>query len=321
MLIGYHASHEQFSPSELLCFVQAAERAGFGAVMTSDHIAPWSEEQGNSGNNWAWLGAALATTSVPFGSLAIPGGWRYHPALLAHLAGTLAEMYPNRFRWIAVGSGEALNESVVGSGWPEKAERDARLRAGAGIVRDLLRGETVTVRYPWFAVEEAKLWSLPERPPAIFGAALSAKTAGWMGDWVDGLITVRKSKESMQELVGRFEDNGGHGKPLVLQLQVSWAMSSEEARLAAWERWRNAAVPPTVLADLKRPKDFDEVTNTLRPEDIEEFVPLITEGSELLEIISELASCGFEEVYLHNVSLDQHGFMRFMAQEVLPHIR
>ncbi|MDF0664056.1 MULTISPECIES: TIGR03885 family FMN-dependent LLM class oxidoreductase [unclassified Rhizobium] len=321
MLIGYHASHEQFSPSELLNFVQAAERAGFGAIMTSDHIAPWSEQQGNSGNNWAWLGAALATTSLPFGSLAIPGGWRYHPALLAHLAGTLAQMYPNRFGWIAVGSGEALNESVVGSGWPEKAERDARLRAGADIVRDLLRGETVTVRHPWFAVEEAKLWSLPAQPPEIFGAALTAKTAGWMADWVDGLITVRKSKESMQELVGRFEDNGGRGKPLVLQLQVSWAASKEEARLAAWQQWRSAAAPPTVLADLKRPKDFDEFTKNLSPADMDELILMITDGSELLEILGEVALCGFEEIYVHNVSRDQYGFLRFMAQEVLPHIR
>lgn len=102
--------------------------------------------------------------------------------------------------------------------------------------------------------------------PRRFGAALTAKTAGWMGDWDDGLITVRKSKQSMQELVGRFENNGGGCKPLVLQLQVSWAASKEEA---AWEQWRSAAVPPTVLADLKRPKDFEEFTKNPRPDDVD----------------------------------------------------
>lgn len=96
MIIGYHASHEQFAPSALLEYVQAAERGGFQAVMTSDHIAPWSVRQGNSGNNWAWLGAPLANTTLPFGSLSIPGGWRYHPVMLAHLIATLAEMFPSR---------------------------------------------------------------------------------------------------------------------------------------------------------------------------------------------------------------------------------
>ncbi|MDR6820783.1 alkanesulfonate monooxygenase SsuD/methylene tetrahydromethanopterin reductase-like flavin-dependent oxidoreductase (luciferase family) [Neorhizobium sp. 2083] len=100
MMLGYHASHEQFSPRELLNYVKAAETAGFQAITTSDHIAPWSKRQANAGNNWAWLGAAMMATSLPFGSLAIPGGWRYHPAVLAHLVATLAEMFPGRLRWI-----------------------------------------------------------------------------------------------------------------------------------------------------------------------------------------------------------------------------
>lgn len=141
MMLGYHASHEQFSPSELLNYVKAAETAGFHAIMTSDHIAPWSKRQANAGNNWAWLGAAMMATSLPFGSLAIPGGWRYHPAVLAHLVATLAEMFPGRLRWIAAGSGEALNEHVVGQGWPDKAERNDRLLAGTNIIRALMRGE------------------------------------------------------------------------------------------------------------------------------------------------------------------------------------
>jgi G6PDH family F420-dependent oxidoreductase len=162
MLIGYHASHEQFSASQLLDYVQAAERAGFQAVMTSDHLAPWSERQGNSGNNWAWLGAAMAKTTLPFGSLAIPGGWRYHPVVLAHLIATLSEMFPERLRWIALGSGEALNENAVGHGWPAKTERNDRLEAGSQIIRALLAGEMVTSDHPRLKTDQAKLWSLPE---------------------------------------------------------------------------------------------------------------------------------------------------------------
>ena len=115
-------------PEPVAILVRQAEAAGFGAVMTSDHFAPWSERQGNSGNNWAWLGEAMASTSLPFGSLAIPGGPRYHPAVLAQIIATLSEMFPDRLRWIAAGSGEALNESVVGRGWPEK---NAEVASGA----------------------------------------------------------------------------------------------------------------------------------------------------------------------------------------------
>jgi alkanesulfonate monooxygenase SsuD/methylene tetrahydromethanopterin reductase-like flavin-dependent oxidoreductase (luciferase family) len=155
MLIGYHASHEQFSASQLLDYVQAAERAGFQAIMTSDHLAPWSERQRYSGNNWAWLGAAMAKTSLPFGSLAIPGGWRYHPVVLAHLVATLSEMFPERLRWIALGSEEALNENAVGRGWPDKAERNARLEAGYEIMRALLAGDAVSSDHRQLKTEEA----------------------------------------------------------------------------------------------------------------------------------------------------------------------
>lgn len=318
MKIGYHASHEQYAPSELLKLAQAAEEAGFGAVMTSDHIAPWSARQGNSGNNWAWLGAAMAKTSLPFGSLAIPGGWRYHPVVLAHLVATLAELFPGRLRWIAVGSGEALNEHVVGAGWPDKEERNARLVAGAEIMRSLLGGDEVNLSKSFFEVDQAKLWSLPKEPPLIFGAALTEKTAEWMGSWADGLITVRKSAGELAELVTSFRSGGGKGKPLALQLQISWAENKDEARMAAWEQWRNAAAPPSCLSDLRLPQDFDRATESVKPEDIDEVIPLITSGDELLPIIDEISSLGFQEIFIHSVSRDQMGFLRFMADEVFP---
>jgi len=320
MLIGYHASHEQFPPSRLLALAKAAEDAGFGGIMTSDHIAPWSERQANSGNNWAWLGAALATTSLPFSSLAIPGGWRYHPVVLAHTIATLAEMYPDRLRWIAVGSGEAMNEAVVGDGWPDKTQRNERLFAGTEIMRALLRGDTVSARHPWFAAEEAKLWSRPARSPQFFGAALTPATAAWMGSWADGLITVWKSKAAVMEVLDAFDVNGGAGKPRVLQLQVAWATNKEVARIAAWQNWRNAAAPSNCLAELKLPRDFDAVTRDIVPEEMDKVIPLIVHGEELLALIDTAGSCGFDEIYIHNVSLDQEGFLWFMAREVFPYL-
>ncbi|CAN7621849.1 TIGR03885 family FMN-dependent LLM class oxidoreductase [Neorhizobium sp. LjRoot104] len=316
MLIGYHASHEQFSPSELLEYVQAAERAGFQAVMTSDHLAPWSARQGNSGNNWVWLGAAMAKTNLPFGSLAIPGGWRYHPVVLAHLVATLSEMFPERLRWIALGSGEALNEHAVGRGWPDKTERNERLEAGSDIIRSLLAGATVSSDHPSLRTDQAKLWSLPEKPPILFGAALTPGTASRLGEWADGLVTVRKPVHEMKQIIEAFRTTGGGGKPLALQLQVSWAPTVDEARMAAWHEWRNAAVKPDLLAELKTPEEFDAALQDVSPEELDEFIPLITNGRDLLDLIEESAVCGFNEIYIHNVSRDQHGFMGFMAEQV-----
>jgi coenzyme F420-dependent glucose-6-phosphate dehydrogenase len=318
MIIGYHASHEQFAPSDLLTYVQAAEDAGFQAIMTSDHISPWLRRQGNSGNNWAWLGAAMARTSLPFGSLAIPGGWRYHPVVLAHLVATISEMFPDRLRWIAMGSGEALNEHVTGGKWPEKAERNARLQAGTEVVRRLLQGEEVVHRDSWFAVDKARLWSLPTRSPALFAAALSEETAQWAGEWSDGLVTINRPKQKLLSFVDSYRSGGGQGKPLALQVQVSWAETEASARAAAFEEWRNASLPPASLADLPMPEDFEQATYHLKPEDIDEVIPLVTAPATLLDIISAAETSGFEQLFIHNVSRDQIGFLQFMKRQVLP---
>ena len=140
--IGFHASHEQFGPDRLLRLVQSAEAAGFDAAMCSDHWAPWSEVQGESGFAWSWLGAAMATTALPFGVVNAPGQ-RYHPAIIAQAAATLNVMFPDRF-WIAVGSGQLLNEHITGEAWPIKDDRNARLRESADVMRRLWAGEAVT---------------------------------------------------------------------------------------------------------------------------------------------------------------------------------
>src|SRR4029078_3226220 len=125
-VFGFHCSHEQIDPAQLLLDVQQAERAGFTAGMSSDHFSPWSTRQGEYGFSWSFLGAALATTQLPFGIVNAPGQ-RYHPAIIAQAIATLAEMFPGRF-WAALGSGAASNEHITGGGWPPKATRDARLR-------------------------------------------------------------------------------------------------------------------------------------------------------------------------------------------------
>src|SRR5690606_36665869 len=168
---GFHASHEQNAPSQLLRDVQQAERAGFDMAMCSDHFAPWSTRQGHSGFAWSWLGAALATTNLRFGTVNAPGQ-RYHPAIVAQASATLAEMFPGRF-WVALGSGQNMNEHITGAKWIGKDQRQERLEESVEGIRRLHAGEEVTYRGRHVTVERARVYSLPPEPPALIGPALS----------------------------------------------------------------------------------------------------------------------------------------------------
>jgi G6PDH family F420-dependent oxidoreductase len=186
-VIGFHASHEQVHPGALLDAVRHAEQVGFTAAMCSDHFAPWNPRQGHSGFAWSWLGAALASTGLPFGAVNAPGQ-RYHPAIVAQAIATLDAMFPGRF-WVALGSGEAINEHITGDRWPRKAERDVRLRECVEIIRALLAGEEVT-HQGRVSVDRARLWTLPERMPQLIAPAVTVATARAAADWADGLVTL-----------------------------------------------------------------------------------------------------------------------------------
>ena len=167
-VIGFHNSHEQIHPAQLLRDVQHAEQVGFTAAMCSDHLVPWNPRQGHSGFAWSWLGAALATTGLPFGAVNAPGQ-RYHPAIVAQAIATLGAMFPGRF-WVALGTGEASNEHITGDRWPRKEVRNARLRECVDVIRALLAGEEVS-HDGLVTVDRARLWTLPAEPPKLYGAA------------------------------------------------------------------------------------------------------------------------------------------------------
>ncbi len=318
--IGYHCSHEQFPPDRLLRLVRRAEEAGFTSAMCSDHFHPWSAEQGESGFAWSFLGAALESTSLAFGVVTVPGGWRYSPAIVAQAAATLDCMYPGRF-WIAPGSGEALNERIVGLPWPHKAERNARLQEAVDIIRALWRGETVTST-GLVRVEEATLYTRPRGdPPLIVGAALSPETARWMGEWADGLITVAADRETMTGVVDAFREGGGDGKPIFLQAQHAWAPDDETAAREAWEQWRTVSFPSTVLGELRTPQQFDAMARYVRPDDLHTKIRISSDPARHAAWIREYLDLGFQEINVHNVTTHQEGFIDAFGERVLPELR
>src|ERR687895_1306967 len=234
-LIGIHCSHEQIPPRDLLAAVRHAEEAGFRAAMSSDHFSPWSERQGESGFAWSFLGAALASTSLPYGVVNAPGQ-RYHPAIVAQASATLAAMYPGRL-WVALGTGEASNEHITGDGWPRKDVRNARLRECVDVIRALLRGEEVS-HDGLVRVDRARVWTLPDEVPPLGGAAVSAQTAAWCAGWADGLITINQPVETLRKVVSAYRDAGGRGR-LHLQVHLSWDPDPDRAEAIAHDQWRS----------------------------------------------------------------------------------
>ncbi|MDQ2674099.1 MAG: TIGR03885 family FMN-dependent LLM class oxidoreductase [Chloroflexota bacterium] len=317
-VIGFHASHEQFRPDRLLRLVQAAEDAGFDAAMCSDHWGPWSEAQGESGFAWSWLGAALATTSLPFGVVNAPGQ-RYHPAIIAQAAATLNVMFPDRF-WIAIGSGQLLNEHITGERWPPKEERNERLREAAEVMRRLWAGETVS-HEGHVTVSEATLWTRPERPPMLVAAAVTPPTAAWVAEWADALITVVQPDEQLDAVVDAFRSNGGADKPMYLQVHLAYAPTVDEARAAAFEQWRQNTLPNSVMTELALPSQISAAATHVTPDDLDGAVRISSDLGQHIEWLQRDVQRGFEGLYLHEVGPEQERFVEVFGREVLPRLR
>lgn len=314
---GFHASHEQIHPAELLRAVQQAEQAGFEMAMCSDHFAPWSDRQGHSGFAWSWLGAALATTNLRFGVVNAPGQ-RYHAAIVAQAIATLGAMFPGRF-WAALGSGENSNEHITGDPWPVKEIRDDRLVETVGVIRRLLAGEEVT-HHGLITVDRARIWTLPEEPPALIGPAVTPATAKRAASWADGLITINQPHDVLRRIIDEYRSAGGRG-PLALQVHVSWAPTQDEAEHLAYDQWRSNVFPPPVCWDLATPEHFDVAASHVRPEDVHRSVLVSADLGRQAEQIAEMADLGFDEVYLHHVGQQQEAFIDTFGEQVLPQLR
>ena len=317
-IIGYHCSHEQFSPSALVRLAQRAEQAGFNAALSSDHFHPWSEAQGESGFAWTFLGAVMQATRLQFGVVCAPGQ-RYHPAILAQAAATVAELFPERF-WIACGSGQAVNEAITGEGWPAKEKRNARLRECVDVMRALWAGEMVT-HYGLVTVEEAKLYTRPAKPPMIVGAAITEKTAEWVGSWADALITVSRPAEEQRKVIDAFERGGGEGKPMFVKAQVSYDRTDEDAIRGAHEQWRVNIFESSVLTDLRSPAQFDTLGAHVQPNELDGKVRMSSDVQRHIDWIAQDFELGFSAVYLHNVNREQELFIDIFGEKVLPQFR
>lgn len=277
---------------------------------------PWLPEQGHSGFTWSWLSSALQATNLSFGTVTAPGQ-RYHPVTTAHAIATLAEMYPSRI-WVALGTGEALNEHVTDDEWLPKPQRRERLRECVGIMRALFAGEMVTHR-GHVRVRKAKLYTRPKEMPQLFGAALTVETAKWAGQWADGLITVAAEPAKLRELIGAFRETAG-AKPVYVQVALSYAPTEREAEAQAMA-WRNAAVGDSdTKADLEMPEHFAARCEDMDLDKLRRGVRISSSRQQHVDWIAGDFEAGADQVFVHHVgpSTDlQHMFFRELAPDLL----
>ena len=314
--LGYALSSEEHRPGDLVRYATAAEASGFGFALISDHFHPWTDNQGQSPFVWSVLGGiAQATEHLRIGTGVTCPTFRLHPALVAHAAATMADMMPGRF-FLGVGSGENLNEHILGDNWPPVGIRLRMLEEAVGIIRDLFTGDLVTHDGEYYTVHTARLYTLPEQPPPIMVAAsgpMAAELAGRIGD---GLISTAPDSEVMDA----FQRNGGQG-PRFGMVHVCWGPDEAEATKTAHRQWVNAAIGGELGQELPLPAHFEHAAETVRPEDVAEKVVCGPDPERHRAKIREYVEAGFDHVYVHQIGPDQEGFFRFYADEVLPKLQ
>ncbi|MGW2262323.1 LLM class F420-dependent oxidoreductase [Streptomyces sp. NPDC004749] len=316
--IGYTMMTEQAGPRALVEHVVGAERAGFDFSVTSDHYFPWLESQGHAPYAWSVLGAAAqATSRIPLMTYVTCPTTRYHPAVVAQKAATMQLLSEGRFR-LGLGSGENLNEHVVGAGWPAPHVRLEMLQEAVEIIRALFGGGPVNHHGAHFDVENAKLWDLPEAPPPI-GIAVSGRRscelAGRLGDLVI-------ATEPRAELVKLFDEGGGAGKPRVGQLPVCYDTDRDAAVARAHDQFRWFAGGWPVNSELPGPTAFAGATSFVRPEDVAETIPCGDDVDAFVEAVKPYVDAGFTEIALVQIGGEhQRPFLDWSEKTLLPALR
>ena len=316
---GYTMMTEQSRPDQLVSDVVAAEAAGFDFSVCSDHFQPWLAEQGHAGYAWSILGAAAqATDRIGLMTYVTCPSIRYHPAIVAQKAATLAILSRNRFR-LGLGSGENLNEHVVGERWPAVGVRHEMLAESVQIIAALLDGESsVNFRGRHFDIEQAKLWDLPDQRLPIGIAVSGEQSCTLAGQHADLMIAV----EPRPELGEMFDAAGGAGKPRVGQIALSYDPDRKTAVQRAHEQFRWFGLGWKVNADLPNPESFDAATAFVTPEQVGEQLGCGPDIEEHVEKIRPFLQADFTEVALVQIGGDhQDAFIQWAQAKLLPALR
>ncbi|WP_328457388.1 TIGR03557 family F420-dependent LLM class oxidoreductase [Amycolatopsis sp. NBC_00438] len=315
--IGYFLSCEQYGPRELVAQARAAERAGFERLWISDHFHPWNDAQGQSPFVWSVIGALSEAVSLPITTAVTCPTVRLHPAVIAQAAATAAVQLDGRFV-LGVGSGEALNEHILGDAWPSAGQRLAMLEEAVEVIRLLhsagARGEAVSHHGDHYEVQDARIYTVPAEPVPIYVSGFGPQATELAGRIGDGYCTVVPDAD----LVRAFRESGGGGKPVQAGMKVSWDADAEAALDQAHRLWANDALPGQLAQILPRPEDFEAATTFVPREDVGKAIVCGDDPKAHAERVRQYVDAGVDEIYVQQVGSDHDGFFRGWQEHVLP---
>ena len=314
--IGYKLSSEEHEPHDLVRYAARAEAIGMRFALISDHFHPWIDRQGQSPFVWSILGAiAHSTTSIKVGTGVTCPTIRIHPAIVAQAAATVAVMMPDRF-FLGVGTGENLNEHVLGDKWPAVNARLEMLEEAVELMRELWTGKQVSFKGTHYVTENAQLYTRPDKPIDVMVAASGKKSSALAGRIGDGLVGVAPDEETVKT----FDALGGSGKPRYAEVQVCWAPVEADARKVAYEWWPNVGIKGQLSQELPLPAHFEQAAEMVAEEDIAKSVSCGPDPEVHVEGIKKFADAGFDHLAVHQIGPNQDGFFDFYEKEVLPRL-
>ena len=314
--IGYSLSSEEHPPNDLVRYAQRAEEVGFSFALISDHYHPWVDRQGNSPFVWSVIGGiAQVTQRLILGTGVTCPLIRIHPAIIAQAAATTAAMMPGRF-FLGVGTGENLNEHILGNQWPPPAVRLEMLEEAITVIRLLWSGGSCSHRGRYYTVEDARVYTLPDELPPLMVAAMGNQAAALAGRHGDGLINVAPVAEILQT----FRTAGGVGKPSYGQVTVCWAQDEKTARRTVHEWWPTAALGGELFTEIKTPTLFAQAAQLVREDDVAQAIVCGPDPERHLMKIREYLDAGYDHVYVHQIGPDQEGFFRFYERAIFPRV-
>lgn len=311
---GYVLSSEEHPPTDLVRNAQRAEEAGFTLAWISDHFHPWISAQGQSPFAWAVIGGVASTTErLELGTGVTCPTVRYHPAIIAQAAATAASMMPGRF-FLGVGSGENLNEHIVGEHWPPADVRIDRLAEAIDIIRTLWQGGNQSYYGHYFTAENARIYTLPNELPPIMVAASGPTSMQVAGEFGDGLITMAP----LANTIKMYKEAGGDGKPTSTQVTVCWDDDKAAAKKMVHKIWPNTGVPGQLSQELALPQFFEQAVQLVTEEKATQHIPCGPDPQDHIKALRQAVDAGFDRIFIHQIGPKQEQFIRFYQQEVLP---
>jgi G6PDH family F420-dependent oxidoreductase len=314
--IGYFLSSEQFTPKQLIDQAKRAEDAGFDALWISDHFHPWNDEQGQSSFVWGVIGALSEATSLPVSTAVTCPTMRIHPAIIAQAAATAAVQLDGKFV-LGVGSGEALNEHILGDPWPSVGVRQEMLEESIEVIRLLLRGDEMSHHGVHYEVQEARIYTLPEKPLPIYVSGFGPQAAELAGRIGDGYVLVTPEAD----LVKTFRSSGGGDKPVQAGTKVCWDNDADTAVDTAHRIWGNQGLPGQSAQILPRPKDFAALQQLVPKQDIADSVACGPDVDKHAAQVRAYLDADVDEVYVSQIGPDMEGFFAAWQRDVLPQLR